>query len=134
MVMVERLEMRRLLASVPAGFSDTQFATGLSNPTAMEIAPDGRIFVAQQNGQIRVISAGGAMQPAPFVTLSVDNQGERGILGITLDPNFSSNHFVYAYYTATSPTIHNRLSRFTAEGNLAVAGSEVPLLDLPTLG
>ena len=44
-----------------------------------------------------------------------------------------TNQFVYVYYTATSPTIHNRVSRFTANGNVAVAGSEFVLLDLPTL-
>ncbi|MFN8419140.1 MAG: PQQ-dependent sugar dehydrogenase [Anaerolineae bacterium] len=64
----------------------------------------------------------------------MNSDGERGVLGITFDPNFSSNHYVYIYYTATTPTIHNRLSRFTANGDVVLAGSEVPLLDLDTLG
>jgi len=56
------------------------------------------------------------------------------LIGIALDPQFSVNRFVYLHYTATSPTIHNRVSRFTANADTAVPGSELVLLDLPTLG
>src|SRR5688500_13453253 len=48
--MVERLESRTLLANVPDGFNDEQIVGGLNSPTAMEIAPDGRVFVAGQRG------------------------------------------------------------------------------------
>ena len=58
----------------------------------------------------------------------------RGLLGVTLDPNFSTNHYVYVFYTATSPTVHNRVSRYTANGDVAVPGSQKVLLDLPALG
>jgi glucose/arabinose dehydrogenase len=54
-------------------------------------------------------------------------------LGVAFDPNFASNQFVYVYYTATTPTIHNRVSRFTASGNVA-SGSEQVLIDLNSLG
>ena len=64
-------------ATLPAGFTETAIS-GLSNPTAMEIAPDGRIFVCQQGGSLRVIK-NGALLPAPFITLSVDSTGERGL-------------------------------------------------------
>jgi glucose/arabinose dehydrogenase len=63
--------------------------------------------------------------PTPFAVLPVDANGERGLLGVAVDPAFTSNHFVYVYYTATTPAIHNRVSRFTANGNVAVPGSEV---------
>jgi glucose/arabinose dehydrogenase len=121
-----------LMATVPAGFSETQFITGLSNPTAMEFAPDGRLFVCEQGGNLRVIK-NGALLSTPFVTLTVNSDGERGLLGIAFDPSFASNQFVYVYYTATTPTIHNRVSRFTANGDVAVANSELPLLDLDNL-
>ena len=75
----------------------------------------------------------GALLPTPFVTLTVDSAGERGLLGIAFDPAFASNHFVYVYYTATTPAIHNRISRFTANGDVAVAGSEIVILDLDNL-
>src|ERR687895_1300210 len=87
-------------ATLPVGFTETQIS-GLSNPTAMAIAPDGRIFVCQQGGSLRVIK-NGALLPAPFITLNVDPAGERGLLGIAFDPNFASNNFVYLYYTVPS--------------------------------
>ncbi len=52
---------------------------------------------------------------------------------MALDPHCASNQFVYIYYTATTPTIHNRVSRFTASGDVAVPGSEVVLLDFDDL-
>src|SRR6185436_13101154 len=110
-------------ATVPAGFTDSVVAAGLTNPTAMALAPDGRIFVCQQNGALRVIK-NGALLPTPFLTVTVDSSGERGLLGIAFDPNFVSNQLVYIYYTATTPSIHNRISRFTASGDVALAGSE----------
>src|SRR6202008_2308312 len=71
--------------------------------------------------------------PTPFLTLTVDSSGERGLLGIAFDPNFVSNQLGYVYYTATTPAVHNRISRFTASGDVALAGSEVVLMDLPNL-
>src|SRR5262245_34139586 len=117
-------------ATVPAGFTDSLVASGLTNPTAMALAPDGRIFVCEQGGSLRVIK-NGALLPAPFLTVTVNSSGERGLLGIAFDPNFVSNQLVYVYYTATTPTIHNRISRFTASGDVALAGSEVIVMDLP---
>ncbi|MFN2577604.1 MAG: PQQ-dependent sugar dehydrogenase [Pyrinomonadaceae bacterium] len=119
-------------ATLPAGFSETQIASGLSSPTAMEIAPDGRIFVCLQGGQLRVVK-NGSLLPTPFVSLTVDSAGERGLLGIAFDPNFSSNAFVYVYYTVPGTLAHNRVSRFTANGDVAMAGSELVLLDLDNL-
>ena len=122
-------ELATALATVPASFTDVQVAGGLSNPTQMEFAPDGRIFVSQQTGQVRVIK-NGTLLATPFVTLNVNSSGERGALGIAFDPGFASNHFVYIYYTAASGP-HNRVSRFTANGD--VSSGEQVLLDLPTL-
>ncbi|HZI62895.1 MAG TPA: PQQ-dependent sugar dehydrogenase [Pyrinomonadaceae bacterium] len=119
-------------ATVPAGFTDTLVASGLNTPTAMALAPDGRIFVCQQGGALRVIK-NGALLPTPFLTVTVDSSGERGLLGVAFDPNFVSNQLVYVYYTATTPTIHNRISRFTASGDVALAGSETIIMDLPNL-
>src|SRR5687767_15804455 len=119
-------------ATVPAGFTDTLVASGLSSPTAMAIAPDGRIFVCQQGGALRVIK-NGALLPTPFMTLVVDPAGERGLLGIAFDPNFSSNNFLYVYYTVPIEPRHNRVSRFTANGDVVVPGSETIILELNNL-
>ncbi len=118
-------------ATLPSGFSET-IVSGLSSPTAMAIAPDGRIFVCQQGGALRVIK-NGLLLATPFVTLTVSSTGERGLLGIAFDPDFLTNQYVYVYYTATTPAIHNRISRFTANGDVALANSEVILVDLETL-
>ena len=121
-----------LSATVPAGFTDSLVAAGLTNPTAMAFAPDGRIFVCEQGGNLRVIK-NGVLLAAPFLTVPVDSSGERGLLGVAFDPNFVSNQLVYIYYTATTPTVHNRISRFTAAGDVAMAGSETIVTDLNNL-
>jgi glucose/arabinose dehydrogenase len=119
-------------ATVPAGFTDAVVASGLNNPSAMALAPDGRIFVCQQGGALRVIK-NGVLLATPFLTVPVDSTGERGLLGVAFDPNFVSNQLIYIYYTATTPTIHNRISRFTASGDVALAGSETIIMDMPNL-
>ncbi len=119
-------------ATLPTGFTEALVASGLNNPTAMQFAPDGRLFVCEQGGRLRVIKDG-VLLSTPFLTVTVSSSGERGLLGVAFDPNFAVNQYVYVYYTATSPTIHNRVSRFTANGDVAVPGSEVALLDLETL-
>src|ERR1700730_3898416 len=120
-------------ATLPTGFRESQGGSNLSGgATAMVLAPDGRLFVCLQDGRLRVIK-NGTLLATPFVTLSVNSSGERGLLGIAFDPNFSSNKFVYVYYTVSSAPIHNRVSRFTANGDVAAAGSETVLLDLDNL-
>jgi len=113
-------------------FTRTPVASGLANPTAMALIPDGRILICEQGGSLRVVK-GGDLLATPLLTVAVDASGERGLLGVTVDPAFAANGFVYVYYTATAPAPHNRISRFTAAGDLAVPGSEVVLLDLDDL-
>jgi glucose/arabinose dehydrogenase len=122
-------------ATLPAGFSETRVATGLSSPTAMAVAPDGRIFVAQKGGALRVVKDN-VLLAQPFLTVSVNTAGERGLLGVAFDPHFPSNRYVYVYYTTATEPIHNRVSRFTASAtnaDVVQAGTELPLLDLPAL-
>ncbi|HEX2270145.1 MAG TPA: Calx-beta domain-containing protein [Pyrinomonadaceae bacterium] len=128
------IDQGQVMAALPGGFAETAIG-GLSNPTAIAVHPDGRVFVCQQTGELRVIK-NGVLLPTPFTTLTVNSAGERGLLGVTFDPDYATNRFVYVYYTATTPTIHNRVSRFTADASnedVAVAGSEVAILDLETL-
>lgn len=128
------LESRRLLTALPAGYAASDFVTGLNGPTQFAFAPDGRVFAAEQSGDLRLVSPSGALADAPVITLPVDYSGERGLLGVAFDPAFSNNGYLYVYYTATSPSIHNRVSRFTVTGDLADPSTEDVLLDLPTLG
>lgn len=118
-------------ATVPSGFIDEQVATGLSGLTSTTIAPDGRIFVTEQAGRVRIIK-NGALLTTPFLTVSTTSSGERGLESIAFDPNFATNNFVYVYYTATTPAVHNRISRFVANGDVTT-GAETVLLDLDNL-
>jgi glucose/arabinose dehydrogenase len=115
----------------PTGFSQVLVANGISNPTVMSFAPDGRLFVAQQGGALRIIE-NGVLLSTPAITLSVNSSGERGLLGIAFDPNFNTNHFIYLYYTLSSAA-NNRISRFTMSGNTASLASESVVLNLDPL-
>ncbi|MEP7263816.1 MAG: PQQ-dependent sugar dehydrogenase [Bacteroidota bacterium] len=117
--------------TLPIGFSQVLVASGISNPTVMTFSPDGRIFVAQQNGQLRIIK-NGVLLPTPFVTLNVNSTGERGLLGIAFDPAFNTNHYIYLYHTLLSAS-NNRITRYTANGDLAIAGSDTVILNLDPL-
>jgi glucose/arabinose dehydrogenase len=123
------------LTIIPPKFVHSDLVTGLTAPTAMDFAPDGRLFVTQKGGAVRIINDG-ILLSSPFVTVSVNSVGERGLLGIAFDPDFELNKYVYLYYTTSTSPIHNRVSRFTASSanpNQAVAGSEFVLLNLETL-
>ena len=119
-------------ATLPSGFIETTVASGIASPTAMAIAPDGRIFVCSQTGALRVIK-NGVLLTTPFVTLSVDSVGERGLLGVAFDPYFTLTHYIYLYYTVPGTPAHNRVVRFTANGDVVLAGSRVILLELNSL-
>ncbi|SFE98988.1 PQQ-dependent sugar dehydrogenase [Spirosoma endophyticum] len=120
----------------PSNFAGVQIATGL-DPVGMDVAPDGRVFLAEKNGKVRIVK-NNTLLATPFVTIpNVDNFNERGLLKVLLDPNFNTNGFLYVYYTykaAGSSVSNNRVSRFTASGDVAVAGSERVLIDIDPLG
>lgn len=118
--------------TLPTQFKESLVAGNIVNPTAMEFAPDGRLFVAQQQGDLRVIK-NGVLLATSFLHVNVNSSGERGLLGVTFDPNFATNQYVYIYYTTSSSPIHNRVSRFTANGDVAEGGSEVFIFDLDNL-
>ncbi|MCC6460252.1 MAG: PQQ-dependent sugar dehydrogenase, partial [Saprospiraceae bacterium] len=117
-------------ANLPPGFIEIPLATGL-DPTGMAQAPDGRIFILEKYGAVRIVE-NDVLLPDPFIQLAVDNFNERGLSGIAFDPQFALNGYVYLYYTVKSAG-HNRLSRVQAIGNYAVPGSEEVLLELDPL-
>ena len=116
----------------PPDFGRVLVANGINNPTVMAFASDGRIFVAQQGGSLRVVK-NNTLLATPFITLTVSATGERGLIGIALDPDFSTNNYLYLYYTVPGSPAHNRISRFTANGDVVQAGSELILLELDAL-
>jgi glucose/arabinose dehydrogenase len=90
----------------------------LNFPVAFTFSSDGRLFFNEKNtGNIRVIQ-NGVIQPSPFATLTIVNNGEQGLLGISLDPNFATNEFLYVYYTYSDGSLyHGRITRLIASGN-----------------
>ena len=135
--------------TLPDGFAEKLYGSGLTNPTVMAFAPDPcpssgtpvhRLFVCEQAGTVRVFR-NGVLQAKPFLSVKTETCDERGLSGIVFDPNFAANHYVYVYYTifassdSSLPT-HNRLSRFTADPanpDVALAGSETPIMEMDTL-
>jgi putative heme-binding domain-containing protein len=109
--------------ALPGGFVRSQVASGLTGATAMEIAPDGRIFICEQTGTLRVVK-NAKLLPAPFLRVEVDSQWERGLIGVALDPDFPRNGFLYVCYVSATPHVQHRISRFTARGDVAVPDSE----------
>jgi glucose/arabinose dehydrogenase len=109
-----------------AGLSDTAVVQGLAAPTDFDWLPDGRMLVVEKGGIVRIV-VGGAVTPALDWTANVNAVSERGLLGVCVDPAFSTNGFVYLYYTTTTPI--NRISRFHMVGNALDPSSEFVVLD-----
>lgn len=131
--------------NLPSGFSVSKVSS-LNFPVAMAFAPDGRIFLLEQEGKVRVYK-NGSLITKPFVTVdSVFSQKEKGLLGIAFDPNFSSNKYVYLYYTVSlqgnsyngtplsgtgaDAPVRNKIVRYTADGDTAIKSSKTTILDL----
>ncbi len=128
--------------TLPPGFGDALVAN-VGAPTALAFTPDGRLLVTTQGGTVRIVS-GGTLLPTPALSLgsAVCSNSERGLLGVAVDPQFATNHYVYLYYTfnknaagcpgsnATTPV--ERISRFTLDvptANVISPATEVVLLD-----
>jgi len=120
---------RAAIAAPLPGFVEWQVVR-VGNATSMAFAQDGTLFISEQAGSVRVIRSG-ALLPVPFAKLKVETAEGRGLLGIAVDPSFATNPYIYVYYTAATPTVHNRVSRLTANGDVAAPGSELVLLDIP---
>lgn len=93
--------------------------TNMDRPIAMAFDPAGRLFYTEKvSGKVRLY-ANGALQANPVITFNVDSTGERGLLGIAIDPNFNTSRFIYIYYTCGScPITENRVVRFVENGGV----------------
>ena len=94
----------------------------------MKFAPDGRLFVTEQGGAVRIITPGGQLLSTPFMTVGVRSDGERGLLGLAFDPTFTSNGYIYLFYTPNDAAV-SRLVRVTASGDRVVSGSQVTIFE-----
>ncbi len=97
-------------------------AEELKAPWALDFAPDGRIFITEKEGNIRVF-ANGELQDAPYLIIEdVAPEGEGGLLGLAVDPNFDANGYFYVYYSykEASGALANRVVRWQDAGQTAV--------------
>ncbi|MCU1359051.1 MAG: hypothetical protein JWN99_340, partial [Ilumatobacteraceae bacterium] len=117
--------------ALPFGFVDSAVAS-VATPTAVRAMPDGTVVVLSKTGTVNVIR-GGALVTPPALTLTVCTQSERGLLGIAADAAFTTNGFVYLYYTRVDASAPggcvNRVSRFTMTNGVIAAASELVLVD-----
>jgi glucose/arabinose dehydrogenase len=88
-------------ATLPSGFQESIAFSGLTNPTAVRFARDGRVFVAEKRGVIKVFDSLTDTTPDVFADLNVNvyNFWDRGLLGLALAPNFPTDPYVYVLYT-----------------------------------
>src|SRR5688572_30409835 len=95
------LPTRARAATLPPGFQESIVFSGLTQPTAVRFAADGRVFVAEKRGVIKVFDSLTDPTPDTFADLNVNvhNFWDRGLLGMTLAPNFPTNPYVYVLYT-----------------------------------
>ncbi|HXR27451.1 MAG TPA: PQQ-dependent sugar dehydrogenase, partial [Candidatus Baltobacteraceae bacterium] len=87
--------------TLPAGFVDSTVFTGLTEPTKVRVASDGRVFVAEKSGLILEFqSLSDQNPPTVWADLSseVDDYWDRGLLGFDLSPNFVTDHTFYVQY------------------------------------
>lgn len=118
--------------TVPTGYHVETLASGLANPCAFDFLPDGRVLFTEQNtGFVRLMSPAGVVQPAAVIRVpAVVTGGERGLLGIAVDPAFPARPYVYCMFSTSGN--RTRIARFELEGDLTGAGGD--LLESPTAG
>jgi glucose/arabinose dehydrogenase len=123
------------VAKVADDIKITTVLDGVLLPESIRFAPDGRMFFNEvSKGAVRIMGADGVLQEQPFVSLKVAQRKEMGALGLALDPNFATNHWVYVFYSqakndAGDPD-DNRVVRFTERDGLATDRTVI-IKDLP---
>lgn len=114
-------------ADLLAGFQEDLLVYGLDHPVSAEYAPDGRLFIIEKGGKVRIFK-NGVLLRQPFLKLRVNDIFERGLLGLAFDPDFKTNQFVYIYRTTWQNAPQNRVERYTAKGDVAVVASKKILI------
>jgi glucose/arabinose dehydrogenase len=107
-------------AAVPNGFQkNLVIADGLNLPTKFAFAPDGRIFITEKAGAVRLYQ-NGQLEAEPLINIPVATDGDLGLLGIALDPNFTTNGYLYLHYTGVDK--FTNIGRLKLNGNTLVEG------------
>tara|TARA_A100000171_G_scaffold53040_1_gene75733 strand:+ start:8229 stop:9638 length:1410 start_codon:yes stop_codon:yes gene_type:complete len=109
-----------------------EFASDFNLPVNLQNAGDDRLFVVEQNGVIQILNPDGTTNATPFLDISSDVSccGEQGLLGLAFHPNYASNGFFYVNYIDDNG--NTQVSRFSvdpANPDIALPGSELPIID-----
>lgn len=114
------------MSALPEGFVDEPVLSGLRQPVALEVLPDGRLLVLERDGSIFITDPADAVPvAASYLDLpGVDDDGEKGLLNIVLDPDFANNGYLYLYYHHAA-TDRARISRFVHDVDHAHVEDEV---------
>jgi glucose/arabinose dehydrogenase len=100
-------------------------AENLEIPWAIDVAEDGRLFFTERAGRIRVIENGTLLQD-PVSFINVAQNGEAGLLGLALHPNFTENHLLYVYHTySNGSTVFNKVVMLTERDNKIVESQDI---------
>jgi glucose/arabinose dehydrogenase len=120
----------QLAATLPDNLRVETLVRGLETPWAIDFAPDGRIFIAERAGRIRVVK-NGQLLAEPWMTLDVTEVSEAGLLGLALDPQFAQNRYVYVAYTyrAGFTRLQNRLVRLREDAKAGNGTLDKVLID-----
>jgi len=89
----------RPTGDLPGGLRVDVVATGLEVPWEIAFLPQGGALVTERPGRIRLLGDDGRLRPEPVARVEVSAQGEGGLLGLALDPEFADNDLVYLYFT-----------------------------------
>jgi glucose/arabinose dehydrogenase len=119
----------RVVGRLRPGLTEIVVADSIRDPVSFALAPDGRAFVCEQGGRVRVVR-GGRLLPEPFLVVPTEAIVEEGLLGIAVHPDFARTPWVYVLHTAGPEPRRERLERWLASGDTAVAGSGEVLLEL----
>ena len=100
----------------------------LNEPMAFEVLEDGRIFLIERRGGIQMIDpVDGQLKPVGALEVNTEGNNEQGLVGMTLDPLFMENGWMYTYYFSPEEP-KAIISRWTLKNNVLVANSEKVLL------
>ena len=112
-----------------ASFEKVTLDDNTANPMELAVASDGRVFYVELGGAVKLYDPEtGAVTKAADIPVHRGN--ENGLLGIAVDPDFETNHWIYLFYSAPSPEVQ-RVARFTVDGATVDLASEQVLLEIP---
>lgn len=116
-LLIAFVALPQVSAVPPTGFQTSLVVgSGLTGPSGFEFAPDGRVFIIERGGKVKIYK-NGQLLPTPFADNPSETTGDRGQIGIAFDPDWQTNHYIYLYYTSSADQL-NYLVRYNSAGDV----------------